>query len=447
MAKAAPPGLRRRKACAGAVQPDGARFAVRPMMTKRELRNGARLLMEPIDHVRSASVGLWLEVGSRHEPPEWSGACHFIEHMLFKGAAHHTALQLADAMNRLGGHFNAFTSQEALCLHARLIDNQLSEGLELLAEMLLTSTFPEEELQRERNVILEEYKMIEDTPDDLVIDLFHEALWGQDPVGRPVIGRLQTIASLSRPTLRAFLDQELNPSQLIIAVAGALDEKSVEDQVQRLFGDLPAQAPARRPSPRPHGAFQTQVRQKDMEQVQFCFGCLGPARVDEDRYRFSLLSAIVGGGMSSRVFKEVREKRGLAYSIGSYLTAFRDTGGFAISGGTSPERLAQVVELCVEEIRSLYREGVRGDELDLAKEQLKTSLLFALESTGARMTRLAEQEIYHGRFLEVDEILREIDAVSAADIRRVAEARLRNAPVAIAAVAPPQAASIQLETF
>ncbi|MCX7014023.1 MAG: pitrilysin family protein, partial [Candidatus Sumerlaeota bacterium] len=356
-------------------------------------------------------------------------------------------LDLADAMNRLGGHFNAFTSQEALCVHARLIDRQLAAGLDLLAEVVLRSTFAEEELQRERNVIIEEYKMIDDTPDDLVIDLFHEALWGEEPIGRPVIGRLEALERLRREDLVEHARRAFAPGRLIVSAAGALDEKAILAQVEDLFGGLQPAESAAPSATRPAGAFERKVRDKDIEQVQFCFGCLGPPRADEDRYRFSLLTSIIGGGMSSRVFKEVREKRGLAYSIGSYVTAFHDTGGFAIAGGTSPETLGEVVDLCVREIRGLYSEGARGDELDLAKEQMKASLLFALENTGSRMTRLAEQEIYFGRFFEIDEVLRQIDAVTETDIREVAEQRLRDARVAVAAVGPAESNVIDLDKF
>jgi predicted Zn-dependent peptidase len=416
-------------------------------MTKHELRNGVRLLLEPMPNVRSASAGLWLEVGSRDETSAESGICHVIEHMFFKGSQNRDVLEMNDAMNRLGGHFNAFTSQEIVCLHARLIDEQLAGGLDLLAELLLSPRYPEDELQRERNVILEECKMIEDTPDDLVMELFHQAIWGDHPVGRPVIGRPETISSFQRDGLMRFAADNFSPERLIVSVAGAMDHQAVRAQCERLFGDMPSTPERPNSQVAPQGAFQRRVREKDIEQAQFCLGSIGPSRPDEDRYRFAALNTILGGGMSSRIYKEVREKRGLAYSVGSLAAGFRDTGYFGIAGGTSPEHLETVIELSLRETRALYAEDARPDELELAKEQLKTSIVFALENTGARMTRMAEQEIYYGRFTAVDEILSRIEAVTLRDVREAAAKWLQDAPPAFALVAPDSVPEVRLTAF
>ncbi len=417
-------------------------------MIKHELGNGVRLVMEPLPHVRSVSAGLWIAAGSRNETATDAGVAHFLEHMFFKGAGGMTAIELADAMNRLGGHFNAFTSQEIICLHGRLIDRQLNEGLDLLARLLLDSSFPEEELDRERNVILEEQKMVEDTPDELVADLFGHSMWGDHPLGQPILGTPETIGSFKRDDLIVFEDREFTPERLVVSLAGAFDGQEMIAKIESLFGDMERKAgqPAEN-NTKPKAVFQKRSREKDIEQGQFCVGSQAPCRTDEDRYQFALLSNIIGGGMSSRVFKEVREKRGLAYSIGSFGTSYRDTGCWGIGGGASPQLVPEVIEICLREIRDLYTNGLRPGELELAKEQLTTSILFALESTSSRMTRLAEQEMYHGRFYSVDEILTKIADVTETDIQDTAAQHIQGAPAAIAMVAPAEAPSIDLDAF
>ncbi len=419
-----------------------------PNMTKHEFPNGVRLVMEPLPHVRSVSAGLWIDAGSRNETAENAGVAHFLEHMFFKGAGGMTAIELADAMNRLGGHFNAFTSHEIICLHARLVDRQLGEGLDLLGRLLRDSSFPAEELDRERNVILEECKMVEDTPDELVGDLFSHSMWGDHPLGQPILGTPETIGAFKRDDLIAFEDREFTPERLGVAVAGAFDEQKMIAKIESLFGDMEAKAgqPAQ-DNTKPKAVFKKCNREKDIEQGQFCIGSQAPCRTDKDRYRFALLSNIIGGGMSSRIFKEVREKRGLAYSIGSFGSSYRDTGCWGIGGGASPRLLPEVIEICLSEIRDLYTNGLRSGELELAKEQLTTSVLFALESTSSRMTRLAEQEMYHGRFYSVDEILTNIADVTDGDIQDTAAQHIQGAPAAVAMVAPAEALSIDLDEF
>ena len=278
------------------------------------------------------------------------------------GRAAVDGIELADAMNRLGGHFNAFTSQEIICLHGRLIDRQLNEGLDLLARLLLDSSFPEEELDRERNVILEEQKMVEDTPDELVADLFGHSMWGDHPLGQPILGTPETIGSFKRDDLIVFEDREFTPERLVVSLAGAFDGQEMIAKIESLFGDMERKAgqPAEN-NTKPKAVFQKRSREKDIEQGQFCVGSQAPCRTDEDRYQFALLSNIIGGGMSSRVFKEVREKRGLAYSIGSFGTSYRDTGCWGIGGGASPvidllrePLLDQVVKRCAGRNRDHY---------------------------------------------------------------------------------------------
>lgn len=406
--------------------------------TKKVLPNGVRLLMEPMTTVRSATVGLWLTTGSRDETPEENGISHVIEHMFFKGTSRLDAFQINDAMNHLGGHFNAFTSQEAVCLHARLIDEQVHDGLALLAEILLDSTFPAVELERERMVILEEHKMIEDTPDELVMDVFNEAMWGQEPIGRPIIGSPATILSFRRETLLAYIHRHFTPDRLIVTAAGAFNKKAIEAQVREIFSETGGgrKAPFRPHEAPPTVARRQEFRNKEVEQVQFCFGTPAPSRTDENRFKFAILNNILGGGMSSRIFREVREKRGLAYSVGSYVMGYRDTGAFAVSGGTTPQNLKKVVDLCRREIRSVYKNGVTTEELGLAKQQLRASILFSLESTGSRMSQLAEQEYYLGRFVPVDETLRAIDKVRARDVQEMALQYFEKQKPAVAFVGP-----------
>jgi predicted Zn-dependent peptidase len=386
--------------------------------------------------VRSVALGLWAFAGSRCEQPEELGITHFVEHMFFKGTKNRDAVSIGQAFNLLGGQFNAFTTQESLCLYARVVDQHLVEALNLLAEMFLESVFPEEEIDRERNVVLEEIKMTDDTPDDHVIDLFQRNLWPDQSLGQPVLGLPKTVRSFRRPHLLKHLKRHLRADRMVIALAGNFDQRRVVRRIASLFSSLPARSsetPARNGlSPR----FRRRGVRKHIEQIHFCIGTQAPARAHKDRYALGLASTILGGGMGSRLFEEIREKRGLAYCISTVNGAFFDTGYIGVTGAASPCYFGQVLDLSLREVRRLYTEPVSSGELDRAREQIISQTLFNQESTMSRMLNLAESDYYWQRFLSVDEILDSLAAVTPRDIFSVAEQYLKEKPLCASAVGP-----------
>ncbi|MFC1600888.1 M16 family metallopeptidase [Candidatus Sumerlaeota bacterium] len=405
------------------------------MLHKRTLPNGVRLVSERIPGVRSVALGLWLEVGSRQESPRQGGLAHLIEHMFFKGTERRDVLEIATEINNLGGHANAFTSQENICLHIKVVDNQLERALDLLADLLCHSRFADAELDRERNVIAEEIRMYEDTPDEQVIDNFTGALWHGSPLGQPILGPPRNIQRFRARDIREFCAQHFSPQRLVVAVAGNFDRRRLNRLVDKHFAEF-AFARGRRRTQKPVASFRRKEVSRELEQAHICLGAESPSRKAADRYAYGLMNLMLGGGMNSRIFQEVREKRGLAYAIGSMHRPYMDTGYFAISGGTHPSRLTEMVEICLREVRRIYEDKVGDDELQSAKEHFRGSILLGLESTSARMSLLADQEMTSGKFTPIDEVLRRIDAVSVRDVQRVARKYLRGQPVAIAVIGP-----------
>lgn len=400
------------------------------------LSNGVRILLERIPHVRSASLGVFVDVGSRNESPTENGMTHFIEHMLFKGTQKFNSIELSQEINRIGGNVNAWTTQEQVAVTAKVVDEHLARAIDLVFDMFQNSIFPPDEIERERNVILEEVKMYDDTPDELVIDLFMDSLYAGTALGQPILGSPDNIRRFGPADISNYINAQFSLDRVVVAVAGHLDLRRVEPQLKRLFERLHFPAKPSQPvSPAPP-SFKSQNLTRRLEQVHFCMGSTGPSRRDDDRFAFALLNTILGGGASARIFQEVREKRGLAYSIGSFDMLFKDSGCFVISGGTSPRNSAKVVDLCLKEVRKIYSEEVTADELDMAKEQLKSGMLLSMESSGSRMNRLAETEIYHGSFMPVNEVLDRVKRVTVEDVRRVAEKYLKDKPAAFSSIAP-----------
>ena len=385
---------------------------------------------------------MWIQTGSRFERPAEAGFTHFIEHMLFKGTRGKSWSQLADVINYLGGNVNAYTSQELLCLHAKTIDGKAHEALELLTEMLLESAFPPEEIHRERTVVLEEHRMDEDHPEDLCLDNFMRNLWPGHPLGQPVIGSKRVIRGVTREKLVSFWHGQFQPSRLIVCVCGAFDAAACNRVIRRRLAPLKPFAPAspKPPAPAVESPSRQSVVRRNVEQVHFCLGTDGPHRRSPDRIPFGLMNIILGGGMTSRLFQEIREKRGLAYSIGSYLQLFHDRGVFAVSGGVSLSNLRQVVEITMTEIERICEHSVTQRELDLAREQVIDGMLMGLENTETRMGRLADSLMTHGRIITVDEVVGQLRQIEVAGIGRVARKYLRARPYAMAAVCPKEGA-------
>jgi predicted Zn-dependent peptidase len=400
------------------------------------LPNGVRIVLERIPYVRSASVGLWIDVGSRNEQEPEGGLTHFIEHMFFKGTSTKNAFQLSNEMNFIGGNVNAFTTQENICISAKVVDEHLSRAIDLLYEMYRDSVFDPQEIERERNVILEEVKMYDDTPDELVIDVFMDHLYAGNPLGRPILGLPENIRTFQRGDLQKFVTKEFAPDRLVISIAGNFDLRRVEPQLRRLFDPISPNGWERNPIVHPSPAYQSFNVDRKLSQVHFCMGTDAPDRTNDDRFAFAILNTILGGGTSSRIFQEVREKRGLAYSIGSFDISFKDSGCFAISGGSGPRNITKVLDLCLAEVKRIYTEPVDEEEVLSAKEQIKSSIVLGMENSSNRMSRLAECEIYFNEYVPVDYVLNRVKAVTVDDVHRVAEKYLKDRPVSFASIGP-----------
>ena len=405
-------------------------------LARTTLSNGLRVITETIPHVRSVAAGIWLGVGSRLEPDHLAGISHFIEHMAFKGTATRTARELAAAIDRIGGQLNAYTTREYTCFHARVLEHRLADALELLADMLLRPRFDPSDIEVERGVVLEELRLYEDTPDELVHDLASACLWPHDPLGRPVLGTPAALEAFDRDAVLDFYRRAYTPGNAVLVAAGCVEHDEVVRLAEALFGPwrpgpgLPA--PARAPQP----AAGRCVRVKDTEQVHLCVVSQGCALDDPDLYGTLALVNILGGGSSSRLFQEVREERGLAYSVYAFQGSYRDTGLVGVYAGTAVETAPQVLELILAECRRLCREPVSRDELERTREQLKAELVLGLESTSSRMGRIGRSELLLGRVPPIDELLARLDQVDAGQIQRLACRMLDPGQLAIAAVAP-----------
>jgi predicted Zn-dependent peptidase len=403
------------------------------------LPSGLRILTEQVPGVRSAAIGVWVGVGSRDESPGEAGASHFLEHLLFKGTEARSALDISASLEAVGGELNAFTSREHTCYYARVLDQDLPLAVDVVSDMVTASLLREEDVEAERGVILEEIAMHEDDPADLVHDVFSSAALGDGPLGRPVLGTAASIASLKQADIAEYYRIRYVPSATVVAVSGALDHADALAAVTKAWDavslasadPLPTRGGARRPYP----GRGVRVSRRSSEQAHLILGTAGVSRHDERRYALGLLSSALGEGMSSRLFQEIREKRGLAYSVYSFASHYADTGLFGIYAGVAPKRAADVLALCREQLEIVAADGITSEELDRAKGQARGSLALGLEDTGARMSRLGKSELAHGEVLSVDETLARIDAVSMDDVRDIASDVLGQ-PLSLGAVGP-----------
>lgn len=404
------------------------------MYQRTVLPNGIRIVTEEIPHVRSAAIGFWYRAGSRDEAPGQNGISHFIEHLMFKGTKTRSARAIAEAIDATGGQMNAYTSKEHTCYYARVLDQHLDLAVEILADMLLNSVFAPSEMEKEKSVILEEIKMYDDSPDELVHDLLAEAAFYDHPLGQGVLGRDETIRAIGREDVVRYIEQRYVGRNLVVAAAGNLVHEQVVEQISRWFSHLPEGEADGPPTPLKPPLPQ-KILVKDTEQVHLCVGSRGFGRHHEDRYAVLLVDVALGGGMSSRFFQELREERGLVYSTYTYHTPFQETGLFAVYAGTSPENVREVVELIRDGLVRAAKEGLRPDELARAKEQLKGSLMLGLENTANRMSRIARAELFQEELLTPDELIRVIDRVTLEDAHRVTRAIVENGLI-VAAVGP-----------
>lgn len=407
----------------------------RATIRKERLGNGITVLTERMPDVRSVSIGIWLRRGSRHEPAALNGASHFIEHLVFKGTETRSARDIALAVDSIGGQMDAFTSKEYTCFYAKVLDTHLPDAVDLLSDIVLRPLFDPDELERERKVIIEEIRMVEDSPEELVYDLFATRVYPRHPLGRPIQGTERTVGRLSRRRLLDYFRGAYVPGNLLVVAAGNVKHAALVRLVERAFGAMRRAGGPPRTGRRPRPRLGVVTRAKrDLEQLHLLLGFPAFPEAYERRFPVFVLNALLGGTMSSRLFQKVREERGLAYSVYSATNAFRDTGVLIVYAGTSPERGDEVLSVVRQEARELRERGPTRAEVSVAKEHLRGSLMLSLESTSSRMTNLARQEIYHGRSISSSEILRRVAAVRPEEVHAVARKVFRPGPVALAAV-------------
>ena len=389
------------------------------MVEREVLDNGLCLLTESMPDVRSVSLGAWLTRGSRHEGPEHEGIAHLVEHMLFKGTTNRTTSDIAQDVDAIGGQLDAFTARECTSYSIRVLDDHLARAVDVLSDLLLHPAFPATELEKEKKVILEEIKMVEDTPDDLVHELFGAQYWPRHPLGRSILGTPESVQGLSGSTLRDHFERVYVGGNLVVAVAGNLEHARVRDLVAAAFAATAAPPDPVTITP---PTFQPGLveRDKDLEQSHVCIGTGGYAHDHDDRYASYVLNTVLGGSMSSRLFQSVREKHGLAYAVHSSLVSYGDSGLLTVYAGCDTAAVPEVIDLVMAEFRALRRDSVPADELQRAKDHLKGNLVLGLESTISRMANLARSEMYFGRQIDLSESLAAIDAVSADAVQRVA---------------------------
>lgn len=412
------------------------------MYQKTTLSNGIRVVTEHIPYVRSVTIGFWFRTGSRDENASNNGISHFIEHMVFKGTGSRSARQIAETIDAAGGQLNAFTSKEHTCYYARVLDQHLELAVEILSDMVLDSNFHTGDIDKEKGVILEEIRMYEDSPDELVHDLFTDAVLAGHPLGKGILGTEETVAAVTRTEMLTYLHDHYTAGNLVVAAAGNVTHDQVVTVVERYMGNHTGAATRLELcNCLPHG--HNMVRSKDTEQVHICIGSLGFDRADPLRYALFVLDMALGGGMSSRLFQELREERGLVYAAYSYHTLFQDTGLFTIYAGCSPQNVTQVMQVIRHEFAAVVENGLADDELHRAKEQLKGSLMLSLESTANRMSRLAKAELFHDELLTPDELMACIDAVDSDDVHVVARRLLSPAEQVIACIGPVSAEDLE----
>jgi predicted Zn-dependent peptidase len=405
------------------------------MVVREVFDNGLRLITETMPQVRSVTIGVWLTRGSRHESEAQSGIAHFVEHMLFKGTATRTAEDIAQAIDSIGGQLDAFTAKEYASYYIKVLDEHLPLAVELLSDIVLRPAFAPDDNEREKKVILEEIKMVEDTPDDLVHELFTQHFWEGHPLGRPILGSPETVESFTAESLRRYFSNAYIAPNIVISAAGHLEHANVRDLVTRAFADLPATGETMSEDA-PRVIPQVITRTKELEQSHVCLGTTSYPQDHDDRYVSYILNTVLGGSMSSRLFQNIREKRGLAYAVFSGLSAYRDAGNITIYAGCANDAVDQVIELCVEELRQMKQAPVPEAELRRSKDHLKGSLMLSLENTASRMSHLARQEIYFDRHFGLDETLSGVERVTSEDVQRVARDLFANGSLAATVLGP-----------
>jgi predicted Zn-dependent peptidase len=411
-------------------------FGFMDKVNKHVLSNGLTIVTEAMPAVRSVSLGVWLRTGSRNERESENGITHFLEHMVFKGTTNRSAEEIARSADSIGGHLDAFTAKECTSFSIKVLDEHLPRAVDVVADLLKNPLLQPDHIVKESKVIQEEIKMVEDTPDDLVHEIFTQSYWHGHSLGRPILGTRQTVSGFTRRRLLDYFHRCCTPRNMVVAAAGHLEHADVVDLTEKEFGKLPA-GPEITPQPVPTPHPEIRHRQKkNLEQVHICVGTPAYPHAHQKRFACYVLNTVLGGGMSSRLFQNVREKRGLAYSVYSGLSTFRDVGCLSVYAGTSVQNVRQVVDLIIEELSRLKSEPLSEDELRRSKDYLKGSTLLSLESTMSRMSNLARQEMYFGRHISLDEIAGLVDAVTADAVLTVARELFGRGTIALTVLGP-----------
>jgi len=412
------------------------------MSVKRTVHSsGLRIVTEEVPSVRSAAVGIWVNVGSRDEAPATAGASHFLEHLLFKGTTSRTALEISSSIESVGGEMNAFTSKEYTCFYARVIDTDLPMAIDVVSDLITSSVVTALDVDAERKVVLEEIAMRDDDPSDLVHDLFSDTYYGDTQIGRPILGTIESINKMSRNTVFNYYKKKYQPSDLVVAVAGNIKHKRVVAMVEEALSRDNFLDGAGTPNIRPNTPIKrgpqspVGLMYRKTEQAHMLYGMEGVARADERRFAMGVLSAALGGGMSSRLFQEIREKRGLAYSVYAYSQQFAGTGTLGFYAGCNPSKAIEVVEIIREVLTDVADHGMSHEEIERAKGAVRGSLVLSQEDSGSRMSRIGKNEIVYGQVMDFDDILKAISRVSAEDVRAIAGEYLTKTPT-LALVGP-----------
>jgi len=391
------------------------------MYKKLVLDNGVRLVSEKIPYVRSVAIGIWVGTGSRNETVDNNGISHFIEHMMFKGTEKRSAKEIAESIDNIGGQLNAFTGKECTCFYAKILDTHIDTAVDILADMFFNSRFDEKDIGIERKVIGEEIDMYEDSPEELVHDVLSEVVWEGNPLGFPILGTDRSLSNISRETIFKYMGENYTPNNTVISVAGNFDEENLQKIVNRYFGNWKASGNKNTKPSAANFVSGSKVKEKDTEQVHICFGFNGIENGSDELYTLLALNNVFGGGMSSRLFQKIREEKGLAYSIYSYPSSYRNEGLFTIYAGMNPEHLSVVANMICDEIKILIKNGISGDELEKSKEQLKGSYILGLESTSSRMNSIGKSELLLGYINTQDEILDKINKINMKNMTEVIE--------------------------
>lgn len=415
------------------VSPPPFRITPERNIRRTELSNGLLVITESMPHVRSVSMGVWINSGARDESAEENGIAHFVEHMVFKGTTSRSAQQIAREVDSIGGNLDAFTGKESVCFNIKVLDENTGAALDVLSDLVLNPKFSQSDLEREQGVILEEIKMDEDNPDYLVHETFTQNFWPNHALGRPILGTVKTVSQFTTETVHRHHSRRFTPGGMLFTAAGNLEHDGFVAMVEDKFGQISTgSAGAGAASNPPHATPHITIRnKKSLEQVQMCLGVPAPAVDDPRRFALYILNSILGGGMSSRLFQSIREDQGLAYSIYSEMSPFRDTGTLAVYAGMSPDKAERVLELTLAELRRLKQQAVTSAELKQAQDQMKSNIVLGMEGAGSRMSNLARQQMYFGRHIPLDEITAAINSVTTAEIQNIANELFNSDAIAL----------------